>query len=235
MPAQVWLVVIPIGEVEHEAAVVLDEVADGSLNLVLDQVGVALILMVQNAAAEQPQLRNESSIPEAGGDIVVECDTGHERPVPVIVGCGSAGQETLHIADSGTEDRMSRSDSGVEDDDPGCLGRRVGDLIQLLHVGPDEDRLQANARREIDGANVPIAEQVVRHGRRAAHPIDRQIRLPDRVENLTASFVYPCLECATHSGHVVASCERPQFHVDQEEFCIRKPVAPQRPASTVFG
>ena len=235
MPAQVWLVVIAIGEVEHAAAVVLDEVANGSFDLVLDQGGIALVLVVQNSTAEQPQLRNESSIPETFGDIVIKRDTGHERPVPVIVGCGSAGEETLRIADSGSEDRMTRGNSRVEDDEPRRVGRRVGDLIQLLHVGPDEDRLQAYARREIDGANVPIAEQVVRHGRRAAHPIDRQIWLPDRVENLTASFVYPCLECATHSGHVVASCERPQFHVDREELCVRKPVAPQRPAGTVFG
>ena len=84
--------------------------------------------------------------------------------MPVIVGCGSARQEALCIADSGSEDRMTRSDSRIEDDDPGRVGRRIGHCIQLLHVGPDEDRLQANARREIDSADVPMSEQVVRDG-----------------------------------------------------------------------
>ena len=191
--------------------------------------------MVQNSTAEQPQLGNESSVPETGGDIVVECDTGYERSVPVIVGRGSTGQETLRIADSGSEDRMSRSDPRVEDDDSGSVGRRIGHLLQLLHVGPDEDRLQANTRREIDSADVPMSEQIVCDRRRTADPIDRQVRLPDRVENLSAAPINPYLECTTHSGHVVATRERPQFHVDREELRVRKPVALQGPAGTVFG
>ena len=130
---------------------------------------------------------------------------------------------------------MTRSDSRVEDDDRGCVGRRIGHFIQLLHVGPDEDRLQANARREIDGADVPVSEQVIGDGWRTTDAIDRQIRHSDRVEHLSASFIDPCLECATHTVHVVSTREWPQFHVDREEFRVGKPVTLQRPAGTVFG
>lgn len=66
----------------------------------------------------------------------------------------------------------------------------------------DEDWLQANARWEIDSADVPMSEQDVRNGGRTTDSTDRQVRLSDRVEHLSALFVNPCLECATHTAHV---------------------------------
>ena len=82
----------------------------------------------------------------------------------VLVGGGSAGQETLRITNRRSEDWMPGGETRVEDDDSGRVGRRVGHLIQLLNIGPDEYLLQADSRGEIDGANVPMSEKVVRHG-----------------------------------------------------------------------
>ena len=91
MPAYIWLVAITVRQIEHSATVVLEKIPDGSVNLIFNQTRIALVLMVQNSAAEQSQFRYKSSVPEAVGDIAIERYTGYERSVPVLVGCGSVG------------------------------------------------------------------------------------------------------------------------------------------------
>ncbi len=67
--------------------------------------------------------------------------------MPVFVGGGCAGQEALDVTYGGPQNRMARSKSCVEDDDPWSIFGRAGHLLQMLNVRKDEFPLQPDTWR----------------------------------------------------------------------------------------
>lgn len=79
MPALVGLIEIPVGrQIEYPTAVVVDEVPHGPFDLVLYQLDVALVALVQNPAAEEPERRYEAALAKTIGHVLssVACRRG---------------------------------------------------------------------------------------------------------------------------------------------------------------
>ena len=234
VPALVGLVQIAAGQIEDSTTVVLDEVPHRPLDLVLDQVAVALVALVQNPPAEKPQLGDEAPPSKTVGHVIVESDARDERAVPVLIGNRRIGQKALSVAHGGGEQRVARNDAGIEDRDPrSTVGRGLG-RPEPVDVRGHQRPLQADTRREIHRANVAMTKQVVGQRPRAPNSVHRQMGLPHGVENRAILFGDPALERAPQFLCLVGSFQGPYLGIQYEGLVIGHSVAAQSPAGSIF-
>ena len=235
MPALVGFVQVPVGQIEYPTAVVVDEVPHGPFDLVLDQLDVALVALVQNPAAEEPERRYEAALAKPLGHVVVECDARYEGTVPVLIRSRCVPHEALRITDRGRQQRVTGYDSRVENRNS---RRSVGWTrrgLQRVNVREHQRPLEPDSRRQIQVANIPMAKQVFGQSTPTANPVQRQVGLAHRVENLPTALRRPALERAAQPTRFIAPLERPEFGVHNEGLLIGKPVALQCPAHPIVG
>ena len=201
--------------------------------MVLDQVGIATIVLVEYSPAEDLELRDEDMVSQTVLDIIVERYAGYEGSVTLLVRRGRARYETLRVSHRGAENRMAGHDARIEDRDSGCRLGRTGCLLQVLNGRECQRQLYSDTGRKIDRANVPMAEQILGQGTATPNSVHGQIGLSDRIEDLSTMIAYPRLEGGAQPCRFVTAGERLQFCVNQEGLITRKPVTPERPACSV--
>ena len=235
VPALVGFVQVPVGQIEDATAVVVDEVPYCPFDLVLDQLDVALVALVQNPAAEEPERRYEAALAKPLGHVVVESDAGYEGTVPLLIRSRRVPHEALRIADRGRQQRVTGNDSRVENRNS---RRSVGwtrRSLERVNVREHQRLLEPDSRRQVQGANIPMAKQVFGQSTPTANPMQRQVGLAHRVENLSTALRHPTLERAAQRPRFIAPLQRQELSVHNEGFLIGKAIVLQCPAHPIVG
>jgi hypothetical protein len=157
------LVEITVAQIENPTAVSTSEFSDRLFDSVLDKLSLIRIVVAEYLTGDQPQTRREVAGNDAPLNVAIERKACYKGPMPgfLIVRNPIRQNESLSVADSRPDKRVTTRDSRVQNRYRWCVFTRRGDRRKCIYVCAKNLERNAEPRRQVQSSHVSMTQDLL--------------------------------------------------------------------------